>query len=76
MIRLNERYKKLPKSQITFLRQLLKVHGNGVMLVAKTGLNLATIKRASEGLTISEESTEAITDMLTAITDELNQNAE
>lgn len=64
MLALSERYKRLSETQAAMVKSLLGVHGNGVWLVNRTGLNLNTIKRAAEGLRVTQDNYDVLTDFI------------
>lgn len=70
MMNLDKRYRPIPPPQMRQLKKLLAPHGNGRAICEKTGLNINTIKRAAEGLRVSEENAEIIENFLNTITND------
>jgi hypothetical protein len=64
---LDTRYKQLEQKQIKQLKNILLPHGNGTAIASKTGLNINTIKRAAEGLRVSEETADILVNFLNTI---------
>jgi len=64
---LTERYKTLSSNQANKLKNLLVHFGNGVAIANATGLHINTIKRASDGLRVSEETAEILDTYLKTI---------